>query len=277
MYSPNNRFKEAVRDFSQGQPIQLEADQELTENQKRQLLYQTKMYIQLEEVMSKLKTHLTPTEEIVDYMPFSAMENSAIGSTGFMGMMYVTTKEGKHYRDTFNDLRGNRLLVFTNERIIFFVILEFIEAELFYSYDYAEIDGIRLDPHKIGYFDWQAPKGEAKRKHYYWYTLDFQAGTHIFTEMLMEEDKQKFEALVAQIPRLQAILIDANVHRKTKFDYYFSNTKLWGRLFVLFWILFALYFFGTLIYQLITGDGMWYDLIHHNGATFSPPPFTPWL
>ncbi|MFC7056078.1 hypothetical protein ACFQOY_09665 [Enterococcus alcedinis] len=138
-----NIFKRSVSDLetpSDQQPVQ----QDLTISEKKQLFLRTKMYVILQEVMEELQEYFAPEEEIIGYLPFTNQENSTAATVGIAGMMHVKTPRGRDYLETFHELRGNRLLVFTNKKIYFMVVLEFIEEKLFNAYDYESIAKIKF-------------------------------------------------------------------------------------------------------------------------------------
>lgn len=265
MINQNNTFKKAVDSLTNpDNTILVKPDQELTPREKARLMYQTKMHIQLEEIILELKKELSEAEEIVGYMPFTNRDNSAIATSGVMGMTYAKTAAAQQYRDNFTDLRGNRMLIFTNERIMFMVIIEYLEDGLFYSYPYESIDAIRLEERHVKFFDWSLWKDHflPTRGQTTWYVLDFQAGNRIFTETLMPQDLKRFESLIAQIPPLQQVIIDDKVHRNTKFDYVFSNLNLAKKIFIGFWVIFIIVVIASWIYMFATDTGLW------SGASF---------
>lgn len=254
MMNQHNTFKDAVADLNYplGTVIAKEKE-DLTPRQKKTLLTQTKMYIQLQEIIKKITPELAPAEEIIGYMPFTNEANSGMGTSGIMGMTYVTTPEAKNYRDNFLDLRGNRLMIFTQERMIFMVIIDFLETQSFFSHPYESIDGIRFEKHQVGYFDWDNRKFLPKRKKLNWYTLDFQAGKNVFTEILQEKEAQQFASYLTDIPKLKAVTADNRTHRKNLFDYLFSNTHLAYNLFNGFFILLIASLLIYFAYLVLTG------------------------
>lgn len=267
-----NPFKHAVNNLEQGtDTIILHDNQELTTAQKELLFKQTQMYIQLEEIIEELSHDLKADEEIAGYLPFTNDGNSAAATSGIMGMTYVNSSKAKKYRDNFHDLRGNRLLIFTNQRMIFTVIIEFLEERRYYSYPYEDIQAIRFEKHPIGYFDWQKVRLLPKRKKNYWYTLDFQSNSNIFTEILQPAEVQKFQELVDTLPALKAITINEKMHRDNPFDYIFSNTKMAIWLFNGIWITLLIFFILGITIQIIRGHGpwsQWFEDIKQLNASF---------
>jgi len=231
MLNRSNKFKAAVDQLTAPKKT-VEIDSEtLTSSQKKDLLEQTKMYIFLQELLEKIKPYLSDNEEIIDYLPLTNEENSRAGTVGVMGMTYATTTEARDYLNTFYNLRGNRLIIFTNERMIFLTIIEFLESRVYFSYPYESIHAFKLKKHKVSYLDWKSAV-VASRGHSYWYTLDFQSNDHVFTEMLTEDDAAIFKRQLLEIPPLQTILVDEKVHRNTKADLVISNVNFWIRLLI---------------------------------------------
>lgn len=235
-----NIFKRSVSDLEKPSDQQT-VQQDLTTSEKKQLFLRTKMYVILQEVMEELQEYFAPEEEIIGYLPFTNQENSTAATVGIAGMMHVKTPRGRDYLETFHELRGNRLLVFTNKKIYFMVVLEFIEEKLFNAYDYESIAKIKFKKSQTSYREWQSNKG-FKKETITHYTLDFQAGDHVFTETLTDTDGQKFLALREQIPALKAIELSNKVTRNSFMDYVFSNINFSIRTFtILSWL-----FFGSL-------------------------------
>ena len=217
-----NPFKKAFWQLND----ELAGKQDLSTQDKKRLFEQTKMYIFLQDFLKKLTPYLEEGEVIQAYVPMTNQENTAVATGGIMGMAYAREPEARAYVENFHDVRGNRLLVFTNQRMLFVVIVEFLEERLFYSYPYDSIQSILFKKHKIGYFDWSAATIGAIRKQTHYYTLDFQAGNHIFTEMLAEDDGVIFQRQLETISALQGILLGEKVQRERKFDLIFSNASL---------------------------------------------------
>ena len=217
-----NPFKKAFWQLND----ELAGKQDLSTQDKKRLFEQTKMYIFLQDFLKKLTPYLEEGEVIQAYLPMTNQENTAVATGGIMGMAYAREPEARAYVENFHDVRGNRLLVFTNQRMLFVVIVEFLEERLFYSYPYDSIQSILFKKHKIGYFDWSAATIGAIRKQTHYYTLDFQAGNHIFTEMLAEDDGVIFQRQLETIPALQGILLGEKVQRERNFDLIFSNASL---------------------------------------------------
>ncbi|WP_265457420.1 hypothetical protein [Enterococcus sp. HY326] len=183
----------------------------------------TKQYIFLQKVLSRIEELLAPEETIQAYLPLGNDRNSVVASSGWAGLAYARKDISKEYVAIFHDTRGNRLLIFTNQRLIFLTIIDFLEEDSYFSHPYADIKQIKLAPYELRYFDWQK---KPKRQKMTYYILDFQAGQQIFQEILSEEDAQVFQDNLQKIPLLNLVPVSKKVQRETLFDYIFSNTSL---------------------------------------------------
>jgi hypothetical protein len=210
---------------------------ELSNQQKKELYNQTKMYIFLQDFIEQLKTHLHEEEEIVAYLPMTADgENASVVGVGLLGMYHPTTEAAKAYIKEFNDLRGNRVLVFTNQRMIFTTIIEFLDKQPFFSYPYSTIRAITLKQNKLSYFDWEN-RFSPKRLTLHTYTFDFESDNHIFSELLSERDAEILKRQLAEIPALQTILVTKEIYREKRFDRVVNNPVLAYRLIYYFSII----------------------------------------
>lgn len=216
-----NIFKQSVSDLNKPNEKQM-AKEDLTSSEKKQLFLRTKMYVILQEIMEELSQNFEENEAIAGYLAFSNEENSTSGTMGWAGMMQVTTPRGRDYLNTFHELRGHRLLVFTNKKMYFIVVLEFIEKNLFYTYDYNTIKKIKFKKSQTSYREWRSI-GRFEKEESIHYTLDFQAGNRIFTEILTEKDGEAFLELHEKIPALNAIELTNKATRNSFFSYVFSN------------------------------------------------------
>ena len=241
----NSNFKELFYHLDE-QLDQTEND--LSKESKKRLTAQVKFHIFLQEFLKKVEPLLDEGEEIKGYLPFSPGPNSSMANVGVMGMAYARTKEARGYVNTFNDVRGNRLMIFTEKRMIFMTIIEFLEDEIYFSYPYESIESIRLKQHTVSYFDWEK-RFSPKRVKIHWYTFDFQSGKNIFTEMLDEKDAQLLREKMESIPPLKAILITDKVKRSTTFDFLFSNVSLQFKVVIVLFLLLAaiLLIFGYVV------------------------------
>lgn len=201
---------------------------DLSANEKKQLFDETKMYIFIQDFLKKLTPYLQEDEVIQSYLPLTNQDNSAIMTGGIMGMAYARTPDARAYLNTFHTVRGNRLLIFTDQRMIFVVVIDFLEDHTYFSYPYDSIKSFMLKEHTFGYFDWANKDGLRKQDSYY--TFDFQAGNHVFTEMLSPEDAQIFQRQLQEIDGLKHVLITDKAKRNNWLDRVFSNVTLHIRL-----------------------------------------------
>ncbi|MHC5269180.1 hypothetical protein ACYSNO_08380 [Enterococcus sp. LJL98] len=238
-------FKKSVTDLENGTPAP-RPKEDLTPTEKKQLFLRTKMYILLQEVLEEFQQFFDKDEEIVGSIPLTNEENSVAATAGINGMLLVKTPQGKDYLKTFHELRGHRLLIFTNKKIYFMVVLEFIEEKKFYTYEYHAISRIKFKKETRKYREWQSLTQSTKEETIS-YTFDFQAGGQVFTEIFTPEEGEKFLAIRKKIPQLQAIELSNHVTRDSLFDYIFSNVHFSIRTFT---ILSWLFFGGLFLYFL---------------------------
>ncbi|WP_071131314.1 hypothetical protein [Enterococcus timonensis] len=188
---------------------------------------QTQMYILVEELKKIWKDQLGPDEPILAMVPMTNEENSAIFTTGIMGMSYARTEKARQYVNTFYDLRSNRLLLFTPKKIIFFVVLDFLEEGQYYTYPYELIESIHLEAYKIGIFGPNNNKNViemAKKGATNFYMLDFESQDHYFTEMFNQKDALTLLKVFKEVPALKnKVNKYAGVFRKRRWDYFFGN------------------------------------------------------
>ncbi len=220
---------------------------------------QTKQYIFLKEVTDDLKSQL-PDETFLDIYPLTNSENSRVFTSGLLGMNYVRTPKALAYRDLFQDLRGNRLLIFTNQRIIFLVVVEYLEEGLFYSYPYESLENVHVGTYHSSLTQLKSLKGKSPEEIQQFGTkmvlLDFESGDHYLTEYFSFKDLPKLMTTLNQIPQLKGkINRHAGVFRKRKWDYIFGNpvgllkyaffaNYFWYVLLAVVLVVFALAFFG---------------------------------
>ncbi|BCA85741.1 hypothetical protein EsVE80_12640 [Enterococcus saigonensis] len=197
----------------------------LNTNEKKSLFNRSKYYILFQEVKEKLQPKLATGEKITGYLPMTSGENSGFMSAGPMGMSYARTPQAKKYVDNFNDTRGNRLLIFTDTRLIFLTVLDFFETNYFSSFPYEKIKGITTKKWSIHYWD-----EKRKRQTVNWFFLDFAADTKIFNEVLTEKDMLLFKENWQKIAKMRVIPETGKVLRNQKMDMFFSNLRLWYNL-----------------------------------------------
>lgn len=223
-----NPFKAVINQINN--EITNSSKRKLNTQQRKNLFNQTKMYIFLQDFIEKVKPLLEEGEEIHAYLPMTndGQNASAVG-LGLLGMYHPESEEAKAYVKNFNDLRGNRILIFTNQRMIFTTIIEFLDQRTFFSYPYTTIKAITLKENKLAYFDWD-DSFPPKRVALYTYTFDFESENHIFTELLGQRDADILKRQLLEIPALKEILVTRKVYRKQRFDRIVNNPVLAYRL-----------------------------------------------
>jgi hypothetical protein len=171
-------------------------------------------------IEEEVKPLLQDGEEIQGYFPMTTDgQNSSVTGVGLLGMMTVKTEKGKEYVKEFQELRGNRMLLFTDTRILFITPLELLEENLYYSYPYDSIGAITIKKHSARLFG----KGRPEVKGEVWYLLDFQSETHIFTEMISEAHVETLKELMNRIPAFGQIPLAEKINRGNFFDRVASN------------------------------------------------------
>ncbi|WP_125769033.1 PH domain-containing protein [Lapidilactobacillus wuchangensis] len=242
----------AVIDQMNGFPDQTDLTQV---DESLRIAYQTReasLYLTMQQVLTKLKDQLRPEEMIINLMPITNENGSQVATNGYMGMYAAKSTAGENYIKTQKNLRGNRLLVFTDQRIIFLILVEFIDdPSQFFSYDYDKIKAIKLKEHRAS-----EPAELAKpwkRKHYKWFTLDFQTeDLQVFTETLDVKNAKLFKRNLLTIPGMKAIEISRYVRRKNVFQFIFSNTNFMIKFIQIFWILVVLGGLITVLHMYLT-------------------------
>ncbi|MEI5995479.1 PH domain-containing protein [Candidatus Enterococcus mansonii] len=217
----SNPFKVIIHQINK--EITGTSKKELNIHQKKALFNQTKMYIFLQDFIQKLEPYLEMDEQIKAYLPLTTdgQNVSAVG-LGLLGMYHPESEEAKAYVKNFNDLRGNRLLIFTNQRMIFTTIIEFLDKKTFFSYPYRTIKAITLKQNKMTYFDWD-DSFPPKRVPIYTYTFDFESENHIFSELLGQRDVDILKRQLDEIPALKKIIVIQEIYRQKRFDRIVNN------------------------------------------------------
>ncbi|MGX7245226.1 PH domain-containing protein [Enterococcus quebecensis] len=219
-----NPFKAVINQINK--EITSDSKNELNTQQKKNLFNQTKMYIFLQDFIEKIKPYLEDDEEIRAYLPMTSDgQNASAVGLGLLGMYHPESKEAKAYVKDFNDLRGNRILIFTNQRMIFTTIIEFLDQQTFFSYPYDTIKAITLKENKINYFDWE-DSFPPKRVALHTYTFDFESEDHIFSELLGQQDADILKRQLLEIPALEDMLVTRKIYRERKFDRIVNNPVL---------------------------------------------------
>lgn len=216
---------------------------------------QANLYLTMQAILAKLKQQLRPEEMIVNLMPITNENSSQTATNGYLGMYAAKSDQAAAYIKAQRSLRGNRLLVFTDQRLIFLVLVEFLDDPTkFFSYDYDKIKSIKLKEHKA------SEPGELarpwKRKHYKWYTLDFQTDDlQVFTETLDVTNTKLFKRNLLTIPGMQHIEVSRYVRRKNVFQFIFSNINFLMWFIQIFWILVVVGILGTALYVFLNYGG----------------------
>ncbi|EOL43289.1 PH domain-containing protein [Enterococcus caccae] len=232
-----NPFKKVINQINK--EITNNTKSELNTQQKSNLFNQTKMYIFLQDFIEKMNPYLEVGEKIYAYLPMTTDgQNASVVGLGLLGMYHPETEEAKAYVKNFKDLRGNRILIFTNQRMIFTTIIEFLDQRTFFSYPYTTIKAITLKENKMSYFDWDT-SFPPKRVALYTYTFDFESQDHIFSELLSQRDADILKRQLLEIPALQNILVTKKIYRERRFDRIVNNPVLAYRL--------TYYFFNVLV------------------------------
>lgn len=191
-------------------------NEDLTPLKKNKIFENAKSYILLKDLKEGIQEFLAEGEEIMGMLPLTDSENTGSFTVGWMGMSYARTQRAKAYVKDFKTVRGNRFLMFTNQRMLFLFPTDFFESKAFFSYPYESIKGIHLKEHQI----------RTRMGVTLWYALDFQAGNHVFTETLTEADKDQFLKMRDEISVFGKIPLSQKIIRKGLFDKIFSNIHL---------------------------------------------------
>ncbi|MFD1465329.1 hypothetical protein ACFQ4L_04385 [Lapidilactobacillus mulanensis] len=184
---------------------------------------QVALYITMQDVLTKVTQLLGDGEKIVNFLPMTNEDNTAAATDGIMGMYAPQTDESKEYIKAQDSLRGNRLMVFTNQRIIFFIVVEFIDDQSqYFSYEYDQMPAIKFKKHQM-----KAPKkGDIviNQDQQTWYTLDFETKDgHVFQEFLTADNGKVFKQNLLTIPAMSQIRITNHATRNNRFDLIFGN------------------------------------------------------
>lgn len=206
------------------------------------------LYISMHQVMAQVAKLLAPGEKIINMLPMTNEENAGIATDGMMGMYAPKQQATKDYVTSQSSLRGNRLMIFTDRRMIFFVVIEFLDdPTAYYSYEYRELKHLMLKQHTTtipGAKPWQ-------RAYFSSYHVDFETPErHIFSETLTEDNFKLFKHNLLTIPAMGDIEITGKMDRSWRRDNWLSNWHFWAYLFGGL-IVFAL--LATLIGGLIQG------------------------
>lgn len=220
-----NQFKRVVDSF--GDDMAWEAPRELNGTEKKSMFQRAKMHILMQDIFETMKDELREGEEIVDYMPFTNGENSMVFTSGLLGGMYAATTDAtKNYVKDFHDVRGNRVLLFTSDRIILFFVIEFLGEKRYQSYWYEDLPTMTLHEkvERFRYFDVDQKKFVKSQGSTF--TLDFQTTKgNIFIESVSEKEAQKIQRIMRQIPKAQFTNMGRKHRRNSIFGYLFTTSK----------------------------------------------------
>lgn len=215
-------------------------------------------YIFLEELKKDLEEELGE-EEILGTFPLTNEKNSAVLSTGYLGMNYVRKPKAKEYAALFKSLRGNRLLMFTTKQVIFLTVIEYLEEGLYYTYPYEKIENVHLMAYRIGMFNMRSTEPKvlemAKNGGNTFYLLDIFADGHYIEEIFSPKEATELLDCFKDIPQLkEKVNRKPGIYRKRKWDRIFANPILalrfgqWSNIlwFVLLGIVLILFILGLL-------------------------------
>ncbi|MFS0997526.1 hypothetical protein [Enterococcus gallinarum] len=226
---------------------------EVTQDEKNRLLANGKTYIFFQELMTEIQSLLDKDETVQGYLPLSTSGNLAISNQGIAGLSYARTERAKQYVAQFNDTRSNRLFVFSEKRILFLVIIDFLDDQTYFSYPYSSIPAFSLKTRKLNRFE--KPEDEQIM---FWAYFDFQSDSHIFSDVLTKKDYQLFQHFHDTIPALKKIPITEKIHRKNPLDYIISNWHFNYRLMIFVNLLLILLAIG-LVLGIVFGIGIFKD------------------
>ncbi|WP_125706121.1 hypothetical protein [Lacticaseibacillus daqingensis] len=197
--------------------------------QQRYKAREAAMYITMHQVLAQVTDLLAPGEQLVNLLPMTNEANSAAGSDGVMGMYAPKMTTAKAYVAAQASLRGNRLLVFTTRRMLFLVVIEFLDdPTAYFSYPYTHIQAMKLKQRRMSipgnHHFWS-------RETITWAVVDFQTTDgNIFTETLTSANAALLKRNLLEIPAMADIVITDHVTRVRRLDYWLSNVNLQVRL-----------------------------------------------
>lgn len=97
-------------------------------------------------VINKIKHILEKEEKIILLVPVTNERNGSCFSDGSYGWYAASNKEAINYSRIFKDTIGNRLLIFTNKRLVFINLIRFIDNYDHHNYLYGDIEDIKIKP-----------------------------------------------------------------------------------------------------------------------------------
>lgn len=223
----------------------------MTADEQQDLAQRGKYYILFRSIFEEIKEQLRPGETVAGYLPLTVNDNSAWGNSGGNAMNYAKSEKAKNYVEQFKDTRGNRLMIFTDQRMIFLVVMDYFEDQTYFSYEYDTIHSIYLGKKSLKYFD-----ASLKRHRIDSYPIDFESGAHIFDEILSEADHQQLLSIKERIPAFAKIPFSKRIYRKNTFHRIVSNLQLglnFLRLMNLFFIGLCLWWLGYFLMLVFGG------------------------
>lgn len=179
---------------------------------KQKIFEKSKKYILIQQLLEDIQDFLTEGETIEEYLAFSSVDNISNFSANWMSFSYARTAKAKSYVENFKGTRGNRLFIFTNQRIIYLFPLEFFESNHFYSYPYDSIKVLTLQEHR---------KKNTKLENFT--VLDFESNQRVFTETLNDQDYARILKIRDKVSGFGKIPVNNKPVRKRKFDYLFGH------------------------------------------------------
>ncbi|WP_204122408.1 hypothetical protein [Lacticaseibacillus mingshuiensis] len=225
-----NPFTRVIADLN-GVPARPLAEASMTELDRIRKRKEAKLYITMQQVMAQVTDLLAPGEQLINLMAMTNEQNSGMATDGIMGMYAPKSQRAKAYIKEQASLRGNRLMAFTDRRIIFFIVIEFLDdPTAYFSYKYSDIKAIALREKHLNVPS-DGTRGFIHRKTVSWYFLDFQtADGHIFSESLTEANGALFKQNLLTIPGMADIEVSRRITRRNKFDFVMSNVSLGWKL-----------------------------------------------
>lgn len=200
-------------------------------------LKEAKLYLFIRDLLQDLESHLEDGEKAEIYMPITPGSSSGLFNAGGMAFSYVKKPKSQEYTRLFNSLRENRMLIFTDRRIIFFTVLDYLEEQLFFSYPYEDIRTISIKKDESSYFD---TEDSMKKKKMKWYYLDFEVGQNIFSEHLDDKQMEFLMRKFSGIEGMKHINFSDKIQRKKMRDYLLGSIFVSGKLFAWMFILLAI-------------------------------------
>ena len=125
-------YREIINDFNQTKDIKSLID---SNDDKKNIIGN---------VINKVFNILKREEKVILLVPITNEKNNSRFSDGSFGWYVASKKEAIDYSRVFKDTIGNRLLVFTNRRMIFMNLIRFIDTYEYNNYKYSDINNIKI-------------------------------------------------------------------------------------------------------------------------------------